>query len=115
MHIEGNVPPCNKYFFNRYLTGRNIVSAYKIEISKGTHTFWDDERNIEDTIRKIKYMKSTKKKTLSKTKNEKISQPPQALIWSYPSKLGAMYTIEAYIPEDIEENIQEDVSGNQNI
>ena len=56
MHIEGNVPSCNKYFFNRYLTGRDIVSAYKIEISKGTHTFWDDERNIEDTIRKIKYM-----------------------------------------------------------
>ena len=108
MHIEGNVPPCNKYFFNRYLTGRNIVSAYKIEINKGTHTFWDDERNIEDTIRKIKYMKSTKKKALGKTKNEKIlPQPPQALIWSYPSKLGAMYTIEAYIPEDI--------SGNQNI
>ena len=85
----------------------SCLTAQQIQYYPTANTFWDDERNIEDTIRKIKYMKSTKK-ALSKTKNEKIlPQPPQALIWSYPSKLGAMYTIEAYIPEDI--------SGNQNI
>ena len=106
MNIEGALPPPNKYFFHRYFTKNNkreIVSTFKINITDHNHEFWDDERNIEETIRKIKYMKPTKKK-----EPKLLQKPPQALIWSYSSRLGTMYTIEAF-PEDV----AEDISGNQ--
>jgi hypothetical protein len=107
MHIEGAPPPPNKYFFHRYLTKKNkreIVSTFKINITDHNHEFWDDERNIEETIRKIKYMKPTKKKA-PRTNKKLLQKPPQALIWIYSSRLGTMYTC---IPEDVE-----DISGNQ--
>ena len=91
MIIEGNNIPSGKYFFNRYMLSgigeKKIVNTFKIEVLGITFKLIDDDRTIEEVIRKIEFV------------NKKKDNGLYCLIWLANMKLAGFYTIEPIIDE----------------
>lgn len=97
MIIKGDKIPPGNYFFNRYMMSglgeKKIVNTFKIELIGTSFKLIDDDRPIDEVIRKIEFVKKKKDINL------------YCLMWLTGSKVAGFYTIES-MAEELSDNEQ---------